>query len=383
MKERLKVGILTLPPVSNYGGIMQNYALQQALIRLGFDVITINRTRNKVNDFRYFLARMKFCVLGKFLKRKYLHFSKQDKIYVYQEPQCFVKKYINISGDLENDIDLENYFDNKNYHGIIVGSDQVWRPDYTQNIYNYFLSFLGEDKRILRLSYAASFGKEEWGFDKEQTERCRELIESFDAVSVREDDGVNLCKEYFGRDAEHVLDPTMLLNRDHYLSQIDFSKVSDRKGIFTYFLDNTQNKANLVREVKSKLNLPVYSNQPKSFIGDVSLNINDYYTPSVEGWIKAFDQADYVLTDSFHGTVFAIIFNKQFIAVGNRKKGMSRFNSLLKMFDLEDRLIDDQNIDRSRMSNIFSNEIDYATVNDKLKNYQESSFDFLRRNLKH
>lgn len=382
MKENMNVGILTLPPISNYGGIIQNYALHQALKKIGVYPITINRTRDKISETHYFLARVKYFILTKILNKKYIHFSKNDKKYIFREPQNFVKKYIEISRKLENDLELNDYFKDKNYFAIIVGSDQVWRPDYTQNIYNYFFDFLEDNRKIRKIAYAASFGKSEWIFDNEQTKKCRQLIQNFDQVSVREDDGVKLCREHLHYSAKHVLDPTMLLNREEYLSNIDFSDVNERKGIFTYFIDKNHNKEKLTNKVSENLNLPVFTNQPKSFLGDKSILIEDYYTPSLEGWLKAFDQADFILTDSFHGTVFSIIFNKPFIAVSNKSKGASRFISLLKMFNLEDRLIDEQDIDMSRISELVSKQIDYKFVNKQKESYQEFSFNFLRNALK-
>lgn len=103
---------------------------------------------------------------------------------------------------------------------IIVGSDQVWRPDYSSCQPNYFLDFLPKDSKIRRISNAASFGGDNWDWSTELTARCAKLLQLFDAVSVREASGVRLCKEHFNVGAVNVLDPTMLLDPEDYIAII-------------------------------------------------------------------------------------------------------------------------------------------------------------------
>src|SRR5690606_24691445 len=125
----------------------------------------------------------------------------------------------------------------------VVGSDQCWRPLYSPKISNYFLDFAENEKDIKRIGYAVSFGVSEWEFDKKNTERCALLAKKFDAISVREDSGIKLVKDYFDKDAVHVLDPTMLLQKEQYVKIASDEKQTKSPGnLKVYILDKTPEK---------------------------------------------------------------------------------------------------------------------------------------------
>src|SRR5690606_30541311 len=133
------------------------------------------------------------------------------------------------------------------FSAVVVGSDQVWRPRYSPNIYNFFLDFLKNNSTIKKVAYAASFGTEDWEYTEEQTREARELIKHFNAVSVRESSGVLLCDKYLNRkDAVHVLDPTLLLKAEDYNQLIN--KTKKEIGLFTYVLDETKEKLDFIKQ---------------------------------------------------------------------------------------------------------------------------------------
>ncbi|WP_349874881.1 polysaccharide pyruvyl transferase family protein [Bacteroides cellulosilyticus] len=232
------------------------------------------------------------------------------------------------------------YLYSKKIDAVIVGSDQVWRYKYVANIEEYFLkSFVSGD--LKRIAYAASFGVDKWEFPLRQTRRCAKLAHTFQAISVRESNGVEFCKQYMGVKAVHLLDPTMLLKQSAYISLVEKDKVPESKGnLLVYILDQSKDKEKILDFMKSRMDLIPFTVMPaKRFENVGSKQLDQCVYPSVTTWLRGFMDAKYVVTDSFHGTVFSIIFNKPFIAIGNKQRGLMRFVSLLKTFGLEERLI--------------------------------------------
>lgn len=372
----MRIGIITQPLRANYGGLLQNFALQTVLKRCGHEVITLDWPKK----IRYHLKDLPtiYCksIVKLFLKIDDNIFEKrrQERLFpiIAQNTQPFVDKYITSCecADLSK-LNLDGF------GAFVVGSDQVWRGLYNPNIYNSFLGFT-KGATVKRIAYAASFGVDNWGFSDVQTRKCAELVQDFDAVSVREDSGVGLCKQYLGVDAEHVLDPTMLLNCADYRSLIQSSSVDRHSGqLMTYLLDLNTTKQNVIDCAAQQLGLEVFSTVSK--YEDLHAKLSERIQPSVEQWLAGFDDANFVVTDSFHGCVFSIIFNKPFIVIGNERRGLSRFKSLLKMFNLEDRLFCSGN---GSAMDIICRSIDWTMVNDRLAEWRNKSNLFLNDALK-
>jgi polysaccharide pyruvyl transferase WcaK-like protein len=219
---------------------------------------------------------------------------------------------------------------------------------------------------IKRISYAASFGKDDLSeYGDKLIKKSAALAKKFDAISVREDSGVDICNEYWGVKAQQHVDPTLLLEKNDYLKliheDINILKKSDGQ-ISTYVLDSDKNKDEIIDKVCSHLKLKSFDIMPPKPMTKKELrsNPNKYALPHVTQWLKSFKDADFVITDSFHGTVFSIIFNKPFIAIGNKERGLTRFSSLLRLFKLEDRLVSNSNGALS----IVNSPINWREVND-------------------
>lgn len=370
----MKIGILTLPFNSNYGGILQAYALQTSLERLGHDVVVLE---HEVSTPKRLKVKIRYLV---YLKRFILKFLFGKNIIV-KEDKLNREKYLNnlseINRFIASYIKLVGFDVNNPYKfqldAIVVGSDQVWRPCYANPIYKYFLDFISEDKSIRKIAYAASFGTDKWEFTSEETDRCSELVKNFDCITVREDSGVGLCEKYFGVQATHVLDPTMLLDKEDYIKIVETAKVPKFRGnLFAYILDENPEKNNYVSLVSNKLGLLKYG------ISSIdNYKEQDIPFPSVLVWLRAFMDAEFVVTDSFHGCVFSIIFNKPFIAIGNECRGMSRFNSLLKLFQLENRLIYSLKLSNEPIVN----DIDWKKVNQIKEEMKDRSMSIIISNL--
>ena len=364
----MRIGILTLPLHTNYGGILQAYALQSVLQRMGHDCLIIDHILYKPCP----LWKRPFVYLKRALK-KYL--LKEKNISVFQEvyptinqnTRQFINK--NISRIAISDVrELnEKYFD-----AIIVGSDQIWRPKYYRTIENAYLHFT-KGWNIKRIAYAASFGTEEWEYSVEQTELCAALIKEFDAISVREDSGVRLCKKHFNVEAKHVLDPTLLLTKEDYIRLFEKTKTRKSPGsLLCYILDITDKKKELIHQIKAKTGLLPF--QTNCNVENTALPLKERIQPPVEDWLRGFYDAELIITDSFHACIFSIIFEKPFVVISNKERGLSRINSLLSMFNLSHLLIN--NI--SDYEKIHPLNTKYISIENKKK----ESFDFLYESLK-
>lgn len=380
----MRVGILTQPLYCNYGGLVQCFALQHVLHQLGHDAVVLQREWNRRYTLKgacvYYAKHLVKMLLGRQESWHY-YVAPERRDYIAKYTSQFVEKHINPRSEhCYTTAQLKHEVERLQLDAIVVGSDQVWRPDFSPCQPNYFFDFLPADSKLKRLSYAASFGGDDWSFSPELTAQCARLLQRFDAVSVREASAVTLCKNHFGVDAVQVLDPTMLLDRGVYLQVVDKGK-SGRGNLFCYVLDPSQEKRDIVGTIARATHMSPFESMPElpDSIYNLYGDIDRCVYPPVEDWLSAFNEAEMVLTDSFHGTVFSIIFNKPFWVVGNKGRGMARFNSLLGMFGLENRLIT-----KSALATIDLNApINWQQVNEKRKELKATSMQFLQTALTH
>lgn len=321
----MKIGIFTQPLKSNYGGILQNYAMQIVLKRLGHEPWTVDYLRFTWWD--WFVVVAKVTIL-KCLGRKCKSPLTPTKERRQEHPlRRFALKYIQLTQPrvkYPNKSILQTY----GFDALLVGSDQTWRPMYNSKIYDMYLQ-LAEGMDVKRVAYAASFGTDQWEYTPEQEVECAQLAKQFDAISVREASGVGLCKEHFGVEATHVLDPTLLLTADDY-NELCKDIEKREPFVFAYILDMSVTKVAEIKAFAEAKGLPHFI---KSADADVSGE------DSIELWLSYFRDAAYVITDSFHGTAFSINYNKDFFVFLNDQRGNSRFDSLLSLFNLKDRIV--------------------------------------------
>lgn len=371
----MKIGILTLPLHVNYGGILQAYALQTVLEKMGHEVQVLNLPQKKripCNPFLYFkriikkiLFRSKVPIL---YEREYNH----EIVSIASQTYPFIEKHIK-----QRIINSLDEIRENDYEAIVVGSDQIWRMYYFCGLWNIkegdkaFLSFT-RGWNIKRISYAASFGIDKFESKFVSLDKCKEAIDLFNTVSVRELSGVKICKEDFGVVAKVVLDPTMLLDESDYNAIIVNTEQKKYKYIFSYILDMNTDKNDTLNKFSEYLKLPVvYGNVQ---VNDSSLPLVERIQPSVESWLLGIKNADVVITDSFHATVFSILFKKKFFVINNEERGASRIVGILNTFNLESRFL--KSVDKSVLS-----EIDYSKVDVILNNQRIDSLDFLKSGL--
>lgn len=365
----MKIGILTQPLDTNYGGLIQNYALQTVLKRLGHEVLTFNWEYKHMVPPDPFLLQIKKgfskVINNRLGRNKNFYTPTLSELALLKEnTQQFIDCFISSSRMLKSKQGFIKLAEDFHADGYIVGSDQCWRPLCNRFLYEMFLSFT-HGHNIKRMSYAASFGVDSWEYTPEQTKICRELVNQFDMVTVREYSGINLCQEYLNVYATQVLDPTMLLTSEDYAKLINGQNTQQGKGeLFCYILDPNPIKERIIQSVSEQLGYESFAIMPQPYNecasrAEFESNIDIYKYPSPLQWLRSFMDANMIIADSFHGCVFSIIFNKPFWVIGNKERGNTRFSSLLQMFGLEDRLITDvEGIDlRKNINWVHVNEI--------------------------
>lgn len=324
----MKTAIITLHGFFNYGNRLQNYALQEAMKKLGYDVVSIAVESKK----EVFKAKIK-----RFIEKKNGIVSLVPSIERVREKNFrrFTSDLINTRyytrANREFDSDIENEFD-----CFIVGSDQVWNPlfwekeGFEKSANNYLLQFVKTKKKI---AYAASYGVNE--IKKEHRKSFTDNLPLFDCVTVREEAGVDITKNIANVDAEVVLDPTMLLDRDEWrgIEKGYYSK--NKKYVAVYFLgDQPDSVHKKISDYANKIHAEVIDIMD---IGNITI-----YQRGPESFIELIDKAEACFTDSFHASVFSIIFHTPFIIYGrqhtNKSNMNSRIETLLKTFSLEDRM---------------------------------------------
>ena len=328
------VAIASMLFQNNFGAVLTVYALYKTIEDLGYNPLII------FND----------------------HINYDNNLWMDMKGNKFGLKYLNIANEYFNKEELEKL--NEKCDTFIVGSDQVWRMGgHGSNVYYYLLNFVYNTKK--KISYSASFGISYCNYFNEKNKALfKYYLKQFDSVSVREADGVRICKEDSNVDATHVLDPVFLINDYDYLISKS-SKNVNHKFIAVYSLyTNIQNELNYI---SNKLSLNIeYLNR-------------DNNEDSIEDWLWTIKNCELLITDSFHGSCFAIIFNKPFVCILNEESGISRLESLSNMFDIKDRIITD-------LSEVMNNtnfllRMDYSKINEKLEIEKEKSLKWLKEAL--
>ena len=367
----MKIDVITLHNVNNYGSALQSYATQMILQSKGYDVEFINYYRknliannllkNQLENSKFFSKNYFTKVIGKIL----LPYTINKQVNVFND---FISKNINTT--------TKTYFSFEELKKEIpeadiycTGSDQMWNSEWNQGIERaFYLDFLPDDAK--RFALSSSFGREKLNDnEKEETKR---MLSKYKAISVREKTGLNILNDLGINNGKHVLDPTLLLNKEQWTNFVRGKRVTkkDKKYILVYQL-NMKNKEfdDYVKKLSKAKRMPV-----------IRVSINNYQrfkygkliaTPSVIDFLDYFINAEYVVTDSFHGTAFSINLNKQFICIFP-KKFSTRLDSILQLTQLQDRkLVDNDDVFK------IDNKIDYKNVNKVLDEKRKETLDYI------
>lgn len=342
------IGTLTFHWATNYGAVLQAYALQKFLNENGYDTEIINYIPLRVNVLQTLSVMMR-C----------------DWRFVIKTSQ--IKKFRN----KEMKISKCKYYNNRKlknmktkYKIMICGSDQIWNESFTNEAegkptLSYYLNFC--DDNVRKISYAVSFGTEKL------SEKTKKLItpeiQRFQYLSVREEGGKKILNS-LGFDSKVVLDPTLLLDKTEYEQLLKKSIHCKKEKCFSYILHKNQKHAIEISRVVKQY----YGEKHKGNYFNLHIGIYE--------WLYKIKHAECVVTNSFHGVVFSIIFQKKFIAIPVEGTGMNdRIYSLLTKIGLEDRIL--LRFDETQLTKLITQEIDWKAVTEKLNIFRKCSEKFL------
>lgn len=370
----MRIGILTLPFNNNYGGYLQAYALQTVLKRMGYEPCMIMRRHDKPKvsvsykvkyalkgAIKTILRRRAFPIIYN-VENGFWEKGKRMLPFVNREIQPQTP-YLYSTNELRKY--CEGMFD-----AYVVGSDQVWRAVYVPDVKNYFLDFT-EGWKVKRIAYAASFGTDNPEYTEQQKKQCKKLIEQFDAVSVREKSGLEVISMFGWNPIDEgvVLDPTLLLSSVDYQKLLPQKNSVTRDKVFYYVLDRNESVDNILCKASQMLG--------KETFGISDIQKGNAPLISIEDWLSNIRDAEFVITDSFHGMVFSIIFHTPFVVCVNKERGVERFLSLLSMLGLTDRMLNEQ----EQVDKVMKNGIDWNLVDDKISHLKMKSMNFLKQSL--
>lgn len=366
----MKIALITFHNAANFGASLQAYALQHALEQMGHE----NEYINYVNVTRRHQYSMSFLFWDAVKKRQ---FSSAIK-YLVGSPflilrknkfNRFYKRYLHVTKEeFRNSKEAARL--NPLYDRFIVGSDQVWNPVNNGNDTAFILDFV-EDKRK-KISYSSSFGLAE--LDDEMKERYRKCFSSFYALSVREKIGQEIVYDLIGQKPELVLDPVMLLTKADWMDLAKNEKEVNEKYVFTYTNRDQQIssffKTGYELNGKKLYKLSRFT-RPKDFINP---KVRVKYWMSPLEFVKVIENAELVVSASFHCLAMAILLNKPFVAIltGNYGKD-ERLNNMLRMFNLENRALSEKMTVEDIMR-----PIDWSLVNSEIDKNREESLQYLR-----
>lgn len=345
----MKIALITIHISLNYGAMMQTYATTRILKQLGYEVKLIDIRIHTHNSLLSFLWLPKLFKYKQFIRK-------------YYPP--LTKRYKTFQDLLSNPPQADIY---------MVGSDQVWNPDITKDIqYAFFLPF--GNSNIRRISFSSSFGTENWKWNEDETRKIKKYLSSFDYISVREKTGKKMCNEILGRqNIKVVLDPTLLfLNGYPELT----GHIKEKEIITIYKLVPDSLFYSLAKRLASKINLNI------RIIGKL-IPVKGYkytYPCGIEDWIRSIAESSIVLTDSYHGILFSLIYKRNFVAFLGNPSRMSRLTNILEELNLENRLCTDLS-GIGQLIDIINTPIDYEKVHQKLKLLKNESISFLKSSL--
>ncbi len=323
-REKADVAILNFWWSLNYGAILTAYALQQTLAEQG-----------------YTSRLVKF--VHKWCRGRYPNSFSKD----------FARRRLKVSKNFPSAASLSEL--NSLADTFIVGSDQVFRQKYNKlEGFYFYLPFADPDKK--KIACSASFGSDELEGSDEDRQFMKYALAGFDAVSVRENSGVDICREEFGREAVQIADPVFWFSSERWGRLAAEAEVKDRDFVLSYVLDKSETTCNIVDIFRRRTETGHFVD-----IGNAQKSAGEGMAP--EKWLSYIKNCRYLVTDSFHGVCFAVIFNKPFIAVVNKERGASRFESLLKSLGLVSRLLSDEKT--AEQIDVFA-PVDWQEVNEKV-----------------
>lgn len=376
--QPLRIGMITILKTNNYGAELQSFALCHKLQKIGFDAQIIDFLFYKNRQFKQTKKARSFVDIG--LKRKFKEWLNPilNNIRTFPYIKAKVKRDIlfkkfheqhtTFSPKTFHSVD-ELYHSDLSYDIFIVGSDQVWNPYSNINLEPYFLTFAPESKK--KISYASSFGVSE--VPSSARPKYKECLNNLNYIGVREEKGADLVKELTGRQASHVLDPTLLLGFDDWKEVASFPK-EKQEYLLIYILTSSKYATKLAASVAKELGLKIIRICKNAVREDSDKSICNIIDAGPSEYVGLFMNASFVITNSFHGTAFSVNFKKSFYTIlPMHKENNSRQESLLAKVALSNRLIKEG----TPLSDIKDHIVDFSESTEKLEQERQYSLDYL------
>ena len=356
-----KIGIVSIYGNENFGNKLQSYAMCKILSNYGtVQNLKIYHLSEEKNIFQLIyknkMLELKFIIkqilLRQFTYHRHINFIRFDK------------KLPNYKRLLTKNFKYDIL--NKKFDYFVCGSDQVWNPTLYPNMYVNMLGFTSKEKKI---AVSPSVSMDELTLAQE--DMFRALLSDFEHLSCREEQGAKLIQQITGKNVISLVDPTLMLPQKEWNKIICKPKFHEenKKYVLLYFLgEMSEEYKTIVRQISEKYRLEVINILDKK---------SKYYSCGPSEFVYLIKNCTIMLTDSFHGSVFSIIYNVDFHAIGNMNRGLSRMMSLLKSFGLESRLLSESSLEKAEFA-----EIDWSSVNLKKSELKEMSVYFLQNALK-
>ena len=346
----MKIALMTIWHVKNYGAELQTYATVKTLQEMGHDVCVI--------DYRLFERQKRTSIVGKFLNFAHDLAPENIKFENFWRKHIPSTKHYTSYDELKKDVpDADLY---------LVGSDQVWNPEITkEKALAYFLGFVPAGKPMA--SYAPSFGTDKWNGTDELTPKVQERLSTFKGVSCREKQGVKILKDNFSIEATHVLDPSLLRTGYEELT----GKIRTKKTLAYYQLSKAPALYQFAEGKAKELGLKFVNINKKTKLTSSFM----WNRCSVQEWIKGIAESSFVITHSFHGVAMCLVHHRPFVAIYEKGGRISRLASLLEIADLQNRLF--SSIEDAAVSNVWNEEINWNKVDILLNAEREKSQEYL------
>lgn len=384
----MKIGIASCYYNRNYGSMLQAYATQRIIEKLGYEALTIQclspityMTQSRVKYYFHKLSNWDI-VKSKIRQHKGKSNATKNRDYYRNRSvrnekfDMFYRKNIKLSKLNKTRGDLTHLV--ADMDAVVVGSDMLWHPVNIEHDY-FTLTFVPDP--VKRISYATSFGTTV--IPRYQRKKAKLFLDRFNAISVREQSGIRVIEKLgVNKKAQVVLDPTLLFTSDEWMDIQDEKSLVDSKYIFCYFLGVNQDHRKKANELKRKTgykivtlpHLDEYVADDEEF-GDFQL-----FDVGPSEFVNLIRNAEYVLTDSFHGTCFSILNHKQFVTFNrfqsnNTQSTNTRIDSLLGELHLEKRRVVSE---RDNIVEVATKEINYETVDVILSKMRDKSYNFLK-----
>ena len=375
------VGLITIHSIYNFGSMLQAYATQVIVSRLGYKVSIINyKYPNEYHDKEYkksspyaaankinWLTKLKIALYA----RTFMKYDRRNKIKLFNDVRHQLLKETQEYPSIESIHETPPKFDI-----YLTGSDQVWNPRYMYKDLTYLLDFVHD---VPKVAYSASFGTT--SLNKEFQDIYRPLLQEYNSISLREQSGVQIVKEICNKEAECTCDPTLLLNEEEWYEIFNDKPLVNGDYILCYILTYTANPypyaSRLIKHIQKHLHkkVVILDENCKYWL---DFRYKSYRSYGPREIINLFQHASFIISSSFHGTAFSVNFKKNFYSLFPNGVNDERQKSLLRIIGAEDRLIkiNDPLPDPSTFE-IY----DWNNITSRLNAYRQKSINYLSKAL--